>query len=243
MSLDTERLAALPARLREKGPRVHCLLNTVAQKLVADGLSALGCVPSMTASLDEVADFTRRADALLVNLGTSTPDMREAITLAVDAATDANRPFVLDPVKAYASPVRRDFALQLIARGPYAVKLNVAEFADLRPEPSRQMLVVETGETDRIGNGATTALVENGHPWLAMVTATGCLAGALIAAAATVEDDPLHAGTGAMALLGIAAEMAATRSRGPGTFAPELLDALAAIEAGDIRTWLRLSHG
>ncbi|GHD20903.1 hydroxyethylthiazole kinase [Tianweitania populi] len=242
MSLDIDRLAALPERLRKKGPRVHCLLNTVAQKFVADGLSAIGCTPSMTSSLDEVAQFTERADALLVNLGTSTPEMRETIAVAVSASREASKPFILDPVKAYASTVRHDFAKELIAREPYAVKLNRAEMDDLHPVATPHMLVVETGSKDRITNGETTVAVENGHPWLAMVTATGCLAGAVIAAAAAVEDDPLHAGIGAMALLGIGAEMAAQRSRGPGTFAPELLDALASIEADDIRVRLRLVH-
>ncbi|WP_102959629.1 hydroxyethylthiazole kinase [Mangrovicella endophytica] len=243
MSLDIDRIASLPQRLRNRAPRVHCLLNTVAQKLVADGLSALGIIPSMTSSADEVAHFARRADALLVNLGTSTPEMRRAIDIAVEAGTQAGRPFVLDPVKSYASPIRHDFALSLIANRPFAVKANAAEMADLQPAASKATAVVETGETDRITDGERTALIRNGHPWLAAVTATGCLAGALIAAAATVEDDPLLAGAGAMALIGVAAEMAAERSRGPGSFAMELLDALAAIDASDIHQRLKLTHG
>ena len=51
-SLDLpQRAAALLERVRGNSPRVHCLMNTVAQKLVADGLSALGTIPSMTSSI------------------------------------------------------------------------------------------------------------------------------------------------------------------------------------------------
>jgi hydroxyethylthiazole kinase len=241
VSLDVERIATLPERLRERAPRVHCLLNTVAQLRVADGLSALGGVPSMTASPDEVAHFAKRADALLVNLGTSTPAMREAILLGIEAAREAGRPFVLDPVKSHASPVRHNFALRLLQLRPFAVKANAAEVADLEPEAGNGTLVIETGETDRIADGARTIFVHNGHPWLAAVTATGCLAGAILAAAAAVEPEPLHAGAGAMAVLGIAAEIAGENARGPGSFAGELLDALANLGAADIRSRLRWS--
>jgi hydroxyethylthiazole kinase len=62
--------AASLALVRQQRPRVHCLMNTVVQKFVADGLAALGAIPSMTSALEEVKAFAQRADALVVNLGT-----------------------------------------------------------------------------------------------------------------------------------------------------------------------------
>ena len=57
-------------QLRARGPRVHCITNTVAQNFTANVLLALGCVPSMTLAAGEIGDFVARSQALLVNLGT-----------------------------------------------------------------------------------------------------------------------------------------------------------------------------
>ncbi len=62
--------AEILERLRTRRPRVHCLMNTVVQKFTADGITAVGGIPSMTASPEEIEDFVGRADALTVNLGT-----------------------------------------------------------------------------------------------------------------------------------------------------------------------------
>src|SRR5690606_30099042 len=58
--------AAMLVRVRREAPRIHCLMNTVVQKLVADGLSALGAIPSMTSSTEEMQHFARKVDALSV---------------------------------------------------------------------------------------------------------------------------------------------------------------------------------
>ncbi len=45
-------------RLRAKPPRVHCITNSVAQKLTANVLLALGAQPSMTIAAEEMAAST-----------------------------------------------------------------------------------------------------------------------------------------------------------------------------------------
>ena len=62
------------ARVRRLRPRVHCLMNTVVQKFTADGITVVGGIPSMTSSLEEIAAFAGKADALTVNLGTLDAD-------------------------------------------------------------------------------------------------------------------------------------------------------------------------
>ena len=69
---------ALLSRLRAKSPRVHCITNSVAQNFTANALLALGAVPSMTLSGEEIGAFVARSDALLVNLGTFDRERREA---------------------------------------------------------------------------------------------------------------------------------------------------------------------
>lgn len=53
----------------------------------------------------------RLADALLVNVGTLTKDWISAMTLAIQAANDLNKPWVLDPVGAGATKFRTQVRL------------------------------------------------------------------------------------------------------------------------------------
>ena len=228
--------ADLTERLRSRGPRVHCLMNTVVQKLVADGLSALGAIPSMTSSPEEVAAFVRKADALCVNLGTLDAARREAIGLALAAADEAGRPWALDPAHCDYSPPRAAFAQELLARGPAVLRANAAEHR-LLSVPAGVVGIV-TGGADRIALGSRTVAVGNGHEWMVKVTGTGCLSGAMVAAFLAVGDDPFAAAAAAMLAIGVAAELAAPHARGPGTFEPALLDALSALTPQDI-----LDHG
>jgi hydroxyethylthiazole kinase len=232
-------IAAALARVREQRPRVHCLMNTVAQKLVADGLSALGAIPSMTSSAEEIEAFVGRADALLVNLGTMQEGQQRVIETAVGLMDDRSRPVVIDPVFCDVSPLRRDFAVKLIAPA-MVVRGNGGEIGALG---ALDAVVVETGKIDHIHHSGRRYAVANGHHYLPLVSGTGCLSGALIAAFAAVEQDALLAAVAAQALLGIAAEMAAENSSGPGSFAPALLDALHAIDASAITERLRVANG
>src|ERR1700734_3813137 len=112
------------ARIRDRAPRVHCITNTVAQNYTANMLLAVGAVPSMTISSEEIGSFVASADALLVNLGTFDAERRAAIDVAVESASAARIPWVLDPVFVDRAPARADFARQLIGRGPAVVRLN-----------------------------------------------------------------------------------------------------------------------
>lgn len=228
------------ARLRTRGPRIHCLMNTVVQKLVADGVTALGAIPSMTSSVEEIAEFAERADALLVNLGTLDADRRTANQLAVDVMNRRGRPWVLDPVKCDFSAVRMGFARDMAGQGPTVIRGNHGEIAALGALD--RSLVVETGKTDRIRLGNRHIRIANGHPWMALVTGTGCLSGGAIAAFLSIEPDPLVAAASAMLAMGVAAEIAAQTSRGPGSFEPALLDALSLLNEKDILERARIEH-
>ncbi|MGC2070639.1 MAG: hydroxyethylthiazole kinase, partial [Pseudolabrys sp.] len=123
--------AEILTRLRAQRPRVHCITNTVAQNLTANALLAVGCVPSMTLSMEEVDSFVSGAQALLVNLGTFDRERREAMTIAVEAARSNTLPWVLDPVFVDRAPTRAAFARELIGRRPAVIRLNHPEFSTL----------------------------------------------------------------------------------------------------------------
>lgn len=234
--------AELLVRIRRENPRVHCLTNTVVQKFTADGLSALGAFPSMTSNMVEIAEFASRANALLINLGTLDAQRRQVIEAAIPVVNGRDRPWVLDPVKCHFSAPRLAFAQGLLRLGPAAMRGNSAEIAALGSLPDT--VVVETGERDRISKGGESVTVLNGHPYMAAVTGTGCLSGALLAAFLAVEPrQPFQAAACAFLVIGVAAEMAAGHARGPGTFEPAFLDALAAVDTDDLAAKGTVEHG
>ena len=229
-------IAGVLDRVREKRPRVHAIMNSVAQKLVADGLSVLGAIPSMTANSEEIADFAANADALLVNLGTLEGERRDVIRRALSSMHQRQRPVVLDPVFCDVSQLRLAFARELLGRGITTVRGNKSEMEAIGA--AEGIVLIETGPVDTIRLGGRAIRLANGHPWLALVSGTGCLSGALIAAFQAVEPDDLQAAAAAIATLSIAAE----KAEGPGSFAPTLLDALYTIDEKAISERLRISN-
>src|SRR6266851_2685130 len=241
--------AAILARLAARSPRVHCITNAVAQNFTANVLLAVGAVPSMTVAPEEIAEFVARADALLVNLGTLDRDRREAAAIAVEAA--AGRPWLLDPVFVDRSASRTAFARALAAKGPRVVRLNGAEFsvlADAAPTDDalkrsaldRRCVVALTGATDTVTEGARLAKIRNGDPLMGRVTAMGCAGAAVVAACLAVEGDPWLATAAGLLAFAVAGECAAARARGPGSFAVEIVDALAALDPATLRARARV---
>jgi hydroxyethylthiazole kinase len=226
------------ARLRERPPRVHVLTNIVAQHFTANILLAAGATPSMTVAADEVADFTSSADALLVNIGTLDANLHKAIPRAIAAARSKKKPFVLDPVLIDRSRPRLKLADAILAAGPAVVRSNASEFAALAgmaaSDPAamhfareHRCVVAITGAVDLVTDGHRIVQLANGHPLMARVTAIGCAESALVAAVAAVEPDTFVATVAALSLINIAGERAAKDAKGPGSFAVNLLDAIA----------------
>lgn len=233
--------AVLVGRLRAGAPRVHCITNAVAQNFTANVLLAAGCVPAMTLSAEEIGAFVARSDALLVNLGTFDSERRQAAEVAVATAAGENVPWVLDPVFIERSAARAGFARDLIARRPRAVRLNHAEFTALAGvDPTRAaamdyaraqgVTVAVSGAADLVTDGAQTLTIANGHAYMAKVTAMGCAGSALVAACLAVEPDAVQASAAALAMLGVAGEIAAKTAQGPGSFAVAIVDALANLD-------------
>jgi hydroxyethylthiazole kinase len=215
-------------------------------------LLAAGAVPSMTVAPEEIAEFVARADALLVNLGTFDRERRAAAEIAIEQAGAQKQPWVLDPVFVDRSSPRAAFAKMLLAKRPTAVRLNTAEFsalADVVPqdEALRQFatrntcVVALTGATDTVTDGTRLLRIDNGDPLMGRVTAMGCAGAALLAAALAVEEDALIAAAAALTAFAVAGELAASRARGPGSFAVEMLDALCGLDRETLRARARVA--
>lgn len=241
MSFPTaDKAAELLSHVRERRPRVHCLMNTVVQKFTADGITAIGGIPSMTSSEEEIESFVSKTDALTINLGTLDETRRKVIRLAVDIANREGRPWIVDPVHCDYSPSRLNFAHELSSLQPSIVRGNAAEMAVIGDVGGA--LRIQTGPVDRLSHGNRTLRIVNGHSLMAKVTGTGCLSGGIIAAFMAVEADTMLAAAAALTVTGVSAEIAARRASGPGSFEVAFLDALFNLNSEDILSHARIEH-
>lgn len=251
--------------LREHSPLVQCLTNIVAANYTANVLLAAGAVPAMVDNTAEAGAFARVAGGVLVNLGTPYPDTAQAMTGAVVGAEQGGTPWVLDPVAAGALAWRTTLAHELVAQhAPTIIRGNASEVlalaggaggkgvesvdtAEQAVEVAAELardhhtVVAVSGEVDHVTDGDRLVRLGNGHPLLTQVTGAGCALGALMAAFAAVDDDPLVAAAAATATFTVAADRAAEQSAGPGTFAAALLDNLASLSPEQLRESVQLS--
>ncbi len=245
---------ALLARIRERKPLVHHITNAVVMNDTANITLAIGALPVMAHALGEVEQMVDLASALVLNTGTLTDEQVAAMLLAGKRANERGISIVLDPVGAGATALRTESALRLLRELRITtLRGNAAEVGALvgvagetrgvesislagsREEVARQAAqtfgcaVAITGARDVIANAGKLAYVDNGHPLLASITGSGCMATSLVGAFLAVEPDAWRATTAGLVAMGLAGEHAAPKSGGPGTFRSHLLDAVAAL--------------
>lgn len=253
------------SRLRREQPLVHHLTNWVTIYDCAQVVKVLGGSPVMAHAPEEVAQMTGLAAALVLNIGTLTPDFVSAMIMAARAANAKGIPVVLDVCGAGATSLRDESCQRLLdAARINIIKGNASEIArvsglavktrgvdaaavaaDLKEVArglarQRQAVVVITGASDIVANGARLVLVHNGHPLMGHVVGTGCMATSIIGAFAAVEPDLTVAAAGALACFGVAAEVAAQQAAGPALFKERLFDALYNLDEPTLRQRLRV---
>lgn len=237
-------LASIDA-LRSEGAIVHCITNTVAQNFTANVLLACGATPSMTVAPEEVASFSSRADAVLINLGTMDEARKEAINRSIDVCAKSEKPFVLDPVMCHVSPSRLAIALEVLGRGPAIIRANAHEADALRSHEKNLILpkttFALTGSVDIIQSGENEIKIENGTHLLSKVTAIGCAQGGLMAALLPKSNSPMIAAIASLIWVGVAGENADALSNGPGSFQALFVDQLYSVETAELKLKARIS--
>lgn len=253
-------------RLREQRPLVHNITNFVAMDLSANALLAIGASPAMIHAVEEAAEFTRIASALVINIGTLSSAWVTAMRSSAVAAREAGKPWVLDPVGCGATGYRTATALELAGLEPTLIRGNASEIMALGGtkrartrgvdstdsselgrhaaiELARELgcIVGVTGEVDYVTDGRRTLAVHGSHQLITRITASGCALTAVSAAFLTVEPDPLLATAYAFAAFATAAERAAAGAPGPGTARVRLLDELHGLDAGVLRDSVRIT--
>jgi len=254
-------------RIRETAPLVHNITNYVVMNTTANALLALGASPVMAHAEEEVEEMASLAGALVINIGTLSAPWVAAMRRAMARAREKSTPIVLDPVGAGATRLRTETARALMdAAPPTIVRANASEVLALlgggattkgvdsvhgseaaldaaRDLARRSGAVVSvSGETDLVTDGERVIRARNGHALMPRVTGLGCVASALTGAFAAVNPSPLHAAAHAMAVTGIAGEMAAEGAAGPGSFVPRFMDALYRLDRPDLDARLRMEE-
>jgi hydroxyethylthiazole kinase len=253
-------------RLRERKPLVHQITNYVVMNETANATLALGALPVMSHAREEVEEMVALAGALVLNIGTLSPDWVEAMLLAGRAANGRGVPVVLDPVGAGATRYRTETAKRILDEVDVAVlRGNAGEVAtlvgieaevrgvesigaggdpaELARAAARSLGVVAsvTGPVDHVSDGERVAAIANGHPLLAAITGTGCMSSAITGCFLAVADSPFDGAVEALVAFGTAGEDAARVARGPGSFHVALYDALAALDPARLDARAKIS--
>jgi hydroxyethylthiazole kinase len=255
----------LLTKVRTAKPVVHHLTNWVTIYDCANVVKVLGASPVMAHAPEEVADMVQLASALVLNIGTLTVPMVEAMKTAAKSANAKGIPVVLDVCGAGATALRDQKSLELLkAVRIDIIKGNASEVARVSGEAvrtkgvdaaevaldlpqvakslaaARQATVVITGATDIVADAARLYLVKNGHPLMGSVVGTGCMATSLIGTFAAVCPDLAQAAAAALITFGVAAECAAPLAKGPATFKEKLFDCLYNLDEGTLKRLQRV---
>lgn len=251
-------------RIREQNPLIHNITNLVSANFSANGLLAIGASPMMADCSLEVAELAQVSQALVLNLGVTSPESIEAMLRAGKAANAMNVPVVLDPIAAGVTQHRIHIIQQLLTEiqmsairgnaGEMAYLAGVAwqskgvdagsgsaNLADIVKKVAQKYncVAILSGEHDFLADSTGKVWrLSNGTPLFPKVTASGCLLSAVVGAflAVAEKENALTACVEACATYTVAGELAAQDLLPTqyGSFMIRFLDALAAISPEDV---------
>lgn len=244
-------------KVRTEKPVIHHLTNWVTIYDCANIVKVFGASPVMAHAKEEVADMASIASALVLNIGTLTTDFVDAMKLAAKSANRKGIPVVLDVCGAGATKFRDDKCFEILNEAKVdIIKGNASEIARIAGEnvqtkgvdaaaveknlqevasglaKERRCTVIITGVEDIVTDEKRIVLVKNGHPMMANIVGTGCMATSVIGTFAAVEKkDLVAASVAGLVCYEIAAEIAAQEAKGPGSFKEKLFDAVFNLDA------------
>ena len=245
--------------VREKNPLVHCITNYVTVNDVANAILAVGGSPVMADDINEVAEITAIANALVINIGTLNERTVKSMEKAGVTANEKNIPVILDPVGVGVSNLRNKTVENLLEKVKFAAirgnlsemafcagknsatrgvdsnssdaKFSAAEVAKIVAEKYSCVAII-TGAVDIVTDGKNFAQIKNGVPEMSKITGTGCMLSGILGAYIGACEDKFSAAVSAVASMGIAGEIAAEKylKFGTGSLHIGIIDALSRID-------------
>lgn len=245
--------------IRSQKPLVHNITNYVSMDIAANVLLAQGASPAMLHASEEVEDFGQIISALVLNIGTLSPNWVISMRQAQRIANARKIPVVLDPVGTGATPYRTGVATRLLRGGVKAVRGNATEIlalagqalgvtkgadstdsveaakdAAIKLAREYAAVIAVSGDIDFITDGDRQISVGGGHPMMTQITALGCSLTSTVGAFCAVEPDAFLATAGACAFFGVAGSRAATLAKGPGSLRVEFMDLLHTLSPEEV---------
>jgi hydroxyethylthiazole kinase len=242
---------SLLKKVRETKPLVHHITNWVTIYDCANIVKVFGASPVMAHAKEEAADMAGIASSVVLNIGTLTAPVIEAMIIAGKAANDKGIPVTLDACGAGATQYRDAECEKILTSVRVSIiKGNVSEIARLAGEDirtkgvdagevnkdalgiarnlaaRRNATVVITGKEDFVTDSKSAFIVRNGCEMMTHVVGTGCMATSVIGTFAAVSTNLVEAAVAGLCCYEIAAELALLESHGPGTFKEQLFDAV-----------------
>lgn len=249
--MDPEYISGLLDKVRAEKPLVHHITNYVTVNDCANITICAGASPVMAHYPDDAEEMAAVAGALVLNIGTLSPELVDAMLIAGKRANEAGVPVILDPVGTGATEIRTESTFKILKEVEISViKGNAGEISVIAGtggvvrgvdsggsageplEAARACsdltgaAVFMTGQDDILTDGRRSYMVSNGHPMMGSLSGTGCMAASLCGSFAAAGDDLLLSSLAAAVIFGISGEIAGSSCKGPYSFRCELFDAL-----------------
>jgi hydroxyethylthiazole kinase len=241
--------------IKSRKPLIHHITNVVTVSDCAQITRSWGALPIMAYAIEEVAEMVSTASALVLNIGTLQKEQVEAMIKAAVKANQIGIPVILDPVGVGATYFRTESVREILHKAKIAViKGNPGEISILAGEKGiikgvesvgdysqigktslqlgkmYQCVVIASGAKDTVSDGSQLYQVSNGHPLLANIVGTGCMLTSTVAVFCSVATNYLDASLDAVAAFGLAAELAADKTKQPQSFKQEFMNIVSAMD-------------
>lgn len=216
-------------------PLIHHITNFVTMQDCANLCAAVGASPFMAFYEGEVEEAVDLAEALVLNVGTPSPERINAVILAGKRANERKIPVILDPVGVGATTFRKKSIERILQEVHIdVIKGNVAEIKallnlsvgenkgvdsfDLLNEKMKEniknlaafqnCIVAVTGATDMITDGKKLCVIKRGSDRIINVSGAGCMSTTMIGSFCAVNEDYFVAVCEALFTMNYVAEQA-----------------------------------
>ena len=242
------------AKIKYEKPLILNITNNVSNDFIANGLLSIGASPVMSKATQEIKELMKMAQCVVINIGTLDDNFLTLCHHTCQIANQLHKPIIFDPVGAGASQYRTQACMEIIRNYNIAIlRGNASEIMSLVDSKilskgvdtlansqdaisAAQTLtdkynccVFVSGKCDLILHASQMSKIERGSALMPMVTGTGCLLSAVVAAFQSIEINSFKAATSAGLFYSVCGEMAEEKSQSPGTFKSYFIDALNTI--------------
>ncbi len=172
-----KKLGTIRETVRIQEPLIHCITNPISIHDCANIILAAGGRPIMAEHQEEVAQITKTAKALALNLGNITDARMASMPVALKAASQAGIPVMLDLVGTACSSLRKEFAGSLLDLSmPSLLKGNMSELLAMAGEASHG-IGIDAGVQDSLREENRLSLaqlfMEKARQWNTVIFITG----------------------------------------------------------------------